>query len=83
MGLVAIPSIAGAQKERRTDMEDDMDLRMTIEQGDNGWVLRYTGHDCLDKVKICSKWSDVKRELNEYFGWWNTEGKHSKTNPYL
>ncbi len=47
-----------------------MKLNMNIEQGDNGWVLRFTGHNCLDKVIVCETWEDVSQELDEHFGWW-------------
>lgn len=50
-----------------------MKLSMDIEQGDNGWVLRFTGHDCLLKVVICKKWQDVLQQLDDHFGWWKNE----------
>ena len=55
-----------------------MELQMTIEQGDNGWILKYLGHDCLHKTIVTTKWARVIKEVNEYFGWYDLEGKHSK-----
>lgn len=55
-----------------------MILEMTIRQGDNGWILSYTGHDILSKEKVFANWSEVLGELEEYFGWWDMDGKHSK-----
>jgi len=46
---------------------------MDIEQSDNGWILRFTGHDCLAKVVVCSKWEDVLKELEDYFGWYRND----------
>jgi hypothetical protein len=60
----------------------DMRLQMEIEQTDNGWILRFTGHNCLDVIKIYSEWEDVLKELDEYFGWANLDGKWFKKNPY-
>jgi len=56
-----------------------MQLRMDIEQGDNGWILRYTGHDCLSKTVVCKTWEEVINELENYFGWYNLSGKHRLT----
>jgi hypothetical protein len=56
-----------------------MNLEMTIEQGDNGWVLRYCGHDCLGKYIVCKKWDDVLKEMDEYFGWYDSDGHQRKT----
>jgi len=47
-----------------------MKLDMNIDQGDNGWVLTFTGHDCLPKMVICEEWGDVLNELEKHFGWW-------------
>ena len=47
-----------------------MKLSMNIEQCDNGWTLRFTGHDCLPKVVVCEEWEEVEREVDEHFGWW-------------
>lgn len=58
-----------------------MDLEMTIEQGDNGWILTYEGHDGLDKTIVCTEWSAVLTELEEYFGWENDNGGNLKKNP--
>jgi hypothetical protein len=52
---------------------------MDIEQGDNGWILRYTGHDCLSKTVVCKTWEEVINELENYFGWYNLSGKHRLT----
>lgn len=60
-----------------------LDLVMEIEQTDNGWVLRYTGHDVLPKERVYHKWGDVLKELNAYFGWYDLAGKQFKANPYL
>lgn len=59
-----------------------IDLEMEIKQGNNGWILKFIGHDGLEKTIICKKWVEVKREIDDYFGWYNLEGKHSKINPY-
>ena len=59
-----------------------MDPEMKIEQTDNGWVLEFIGGDSLEKRKVCHKWKDVIKELDEYFGWWDLEGKQYKENPY-
>lgn len=55
-----------------------MRLQMRIEQTNNGWVLEYTGHDCLDKKVVCLKWADVLKQLDEYFGWWDVNDKWGK-----
>lgn len=47
-------------------------------QGDNGWVLEYFGHDCLNKKVVTTRWARVIKEVNEYFGWYNIDGKQSK-----
>lgn len=44
--------------------------KMVIEQTDNGWILEYTGNDCLHKHRVYGKWSEVLKELDEYFGWY-------------
>lgn len=54
-------------------------LKMEIEQGDNGWILKYCGHDLLEKKVVCSSWKKVLRELDDYFGWYDTDGKLSKS----
>jgi len=46
---------------------------MKIEQSDNGWILTFTGHDCLDKVKSFNDWKDVLAELEDYFGWYRND----------
>jgi len=55
------------------------EFEMTIEQTDNGWILSYTGHDVLQKTTVHKSWKSVLRELNEYFGWYDINGKLSKT----
>ena len=55
---------------------------MTIRQGDNGWILTFVGHDCLDKEKIFSDWADVLKELEKHFGWYDMAGNWGKINPY-
>ena len=50
-----------------------MKLGMNIEQGDNGWILRFTGHNCLDKVVVCNAWEDVLQALDDYFGWYQND----------
>lgn len=57
---------------------EEMDLEMVIEQGDNGWILTYTGHDCKHKTVVTTRWARVIKEVNEYFGWYDSEGKQSK-----
>jgi len=47
-----------------------MKLEMEIEQSDNGWILRFTGHDCLAQIIICKDWGEVLNELESHFGWW-------------
>ena len=44
--------------------------QMNIQQIDHGWIIWYTGRDCLTKTKIFQKWTDVLKELDEYFGWY-------------
>ena len=56
-----------------------MDLEMTIEQADNGWIVTYCGHDGLEKTILCRKWVEVYKELDDYFGWWGADGKLSKS----
>jgi len=55
-----------------------MELEMTIQQGDNGWILKFCGHDYLDRTVICKRWPEVIRELNDYFGWLDMQGKETK-----
>lgn len=59
-----------------------MNLKMTITQGDNGWILTFKGHDGLDKTVVCKEWEEVIKELDDYFGWYDLGGKHYKKNPY-
>ncbi len=47
-----------------------MTNRMHIEQGDNGWILRFIGHNCLDTVIIHETWGGVLQTLDDYFGYW-------------
>mgnify|MGYP001598902337 CR=1 FL=1 len=53
-------------------------LEMTISQGVNGWVIEYPGHNCLKREVITTRWDRVIKEVNDYFGWYNADGKHSK-----
>lgn len=55
-----------------------MELEMVITQSDNGWILSYFGHDCLDKKVVTTRWARVEKEINDYFGWYDIGGKHSK-----
>jgi len=56
-----------------------MQLEMTITQTNNGWILRFVGHDLLDKVIVHQDWGKVIKELEEYFGWWvNDKWKKEK-----
>ena len=55
-----------------------MKLKMTIEQCNNGWVLIYTGHDVLDKQMVCNDWKLVEKIMNDYFGWYDTQGNWTK-----
>lgn len=54
-------------------------LEMQIEQTDNGWLLSYTGHDCLPKKSVHQEWNDVLNEIDEYFGWFDFDDKLRKT----
>ncbi len=55
-----------------------MILIMNIEQTDNGWILTYEGHDCLDKRSVHKHWKSVIKELNEYFGFFTFNGERTK-----
>lgn len=55
-----------------------MKLTMAITQGDNGWVMKYTGLDGLEKEVVTTRWARVEKEINDYFGWYDLSGKHSK-----
>ena len=54
------------------------DLEMTIEQGDNGWILTFIGHDSKEKTIVCKKWTEVIQEADDYFGWYDSKGNPSK-----
>jgi hypothetical protein len=55
-----------------------MTLEMNIEQTDNGWILSYLGHDCLEKKSVHQSWQSVLNELDEYFGYYTFDGKLTK-----
>ena len=52
--------------------------RVTITQGDNGWVLEYDENLKSHKI-LCPKWNDLTKSLDEYFGWYDFEGKLRKS----
>ena len=58
-----------------------MNLKMVIKQGDNGWILEFTGHDSRRKVVVCSEWSELLKKIDDYFGWYNMDGHLLKKNP--
>ena len=60
-----------------------MILKMDIDQGDNGWILNFSGHDYIHRTVICRHWDEVVYVLGEYFGWYDGDGKHRKKNPYF
>jgi len=44
-----------------------MNLEMKVKRTNNGWILNFTGHDCLDKTFVFNTWTEVLAELEEYF----------------
>jgi len=44
-----------------------MTLSMNITQVDNGWIVEYTGHDCLQKKEVFGEWAGVLVCIGEYF----------------
>ncbi len=48
-----------------------MKPEIVITQVDNGWVLKFVGHDSLPKIKVCLRWEEVLKELDDYFGWYD------------
>ena len=58
-----------------------MELEMTITQGDNGWVIEYRESDCSEKKVVTTSWARVIKEVNDYFGWYDSEDGHSYKPP--
>jgi len=55
-----------------------MVLEMTITQSDNGWILDYLGHNVMRKRIVTTRWARVEKEVKDYFGWYDINGKQTK-----